>query len=123
MFSCELNLVLRQIHQSDLSFSQAFDSNKSSTPILDPTLAESKSASGFAHLSCIPALGTITNVGLYGVVPVELFDEVSPERSLCFRVETDHVLCFKAINQCFTASGQIHAVAKAALSDTLTEAA
>lgn len=79
---------------TDLSTLQAFLPSIA-TPFLDPTLTEAKLASAFASVACIPALGTITNVGLSGVVPVKQFDE--------------------ALKVCVEVCGQIHGVAKAAL--------
>lgn len=56
--------------------SQAFVPS-SPLPLLDPTRAEAKTATAFASLACMPALGTITNVGVSGVVSFEKLDEVS----------------------------------------------
>ncbi|ORY55749.1 mRNA transport regulator 3 [Leucosporidium creatinivorum] len=64
-------------------------------PLLDPTRAEAKTATAFASLACMPALGTITNVGVSGVVSVEQLDETLQ----------------KVVQAC----GQIHGVAKGAL--------
>lgn len=44
--------------------------------LLDPTGAESHRCSAFTSLSCIPALGTITNVEMRGIVSPEVFEKV-----------------------------------------------
>jgi exosome complex component MTR3 len=90
----------------------------SPTPLLDPTRAEAKQATAFVTLACIPALGTITNVGMSGVVPVGNFEEVrrgSPSFMRAKRRSDFVCMCFQALSQCVEVCGQIHGVAKNAL--------
>lgn len=56
---------------------QAFLPSSPTTPLLDPTRIESREATAFASLACIPALGTVTNVSMQGVLPVGVLEEVS----------------------------------------------
>lgn len=45
--------------------------------LLDPTGSESRTCRSFASVACIPALGTLTNVGMRGIVSPEVFERVS----------------------------------------------
>lgn len=44
--------------------------------VLDPTRDEARQASAFASLACMPALGTVTNVGMSGVVSLDEYEQV-----------------------------------------------
>ncbi|GAA5883611.1 hypothetical protein JCM1840_007462 [Sporobolomyces johnsonii] len=68
-------------------------------PILDPTRAEARQALAFAHLACMPALGTVTNLRLTGAVPPETLAPI--------------------LERCFEVCGLLHGVAKQALTSSL----
>jgi hypothetical protein len=65
----------------------------------------------------MPALGTITNVGVSGVVSVEKLDEVSSLFLASRAVErlADLSLRLQTLQKVVQACGQIHGVAKGAL--------
>ncbi|GAA5913494.1 hypothetical protein JCM5296_001744 [Sporobolomyces johnsonii] len=68
-------------------------------PVLDPTRAEARQALAFAHLACIPALGTVTNLRLTGAVPPETLAPI--------------------LERCSEVCGLLHGVAKQALTSSL----
>lgn len=103
---------------TNLVASQAFLPDLIDTPLLDPTRDEAKRASAFASLACIPALGTITNVGLRGVVPAQTLERVSNTPSPSASPALTKFLV-QALKECFDACGQVHAVAKAALEESV----
>ncbi|CEQ40362.1 SPOSA6832_01963 [Sporobolomyces salmonicolor] len=68
-------------------------------PVLDPTRAEARHALAFAHLACMPALGTVTNLRLTGAVPPETLAPI--------------------LERCSEVCALLHGVAKQALTDSL----
>ncbi|GAA5891303.1 hypothetical protein JCM5296_006893 [Sporobolomyces johnsonii] len=68
-------------------------------PVLDPTRAEARQALAFAHLACMPALGTVTNLRLTGAVPPETLAPI--------------------LERCSEVCGLLHGVAKQALTSSL----
>ncbi|KAK4054606.1 3'-5'-exoribonuclease [Microbotryomycetes sp. JL221] len=78
----------------------AIFSHKTYAPMLDPTRDEVKHAAGQVSLSCMPALGTVTNVTMTGTVPISMYEST--------------------LTQLFEACGQCHAVARDALARRAT---
>lgn len=61
-----------------------------STAVLDPTRDEVQKAASFVTLACMPALGTVTNLRVNGVVASDALAEVSRSRhSFTFLLATD----------------------------------
>lgn len=72
-----------------------------SSPLLDPTRTESRQATAFINLACIPALGTVASVAVRGIIPLPKFEE--------------------ALQECARVCGDIHGVAREALLESLEE--
>ncbi|KAK4054273.1 3'-5'-exoribonuclease [Microbotryomycetes sp. JL201] len=58
-------------------------------PLLDPTRDEVKGAAALASFSCMPALGTVTNCHLTGIVPVTVYEQTLTQMlEVCGQIHT-----------------------------------
>ena len=85
---------------------------------LDPNAEESSIAKGTLTLSCLPALGTITNIWQIGKITLQEAREVS---CLCLGSTFFIFGAPQSAEKCMTCCADIHAIVAQSLKDSMSE--